>query len=121
MVFLHICLNIIQSDTMSKDEEPSCYWIIAKKIEDSKWRKFHSSGFYELTSDFQYWEFSPSNPNDFVQKKAYGRIEMRNKIEWMYHYYVLFMSGELQFKFRPGYVSVLLYLKQVPKGYQARM
>lgn len=79
---------------MSEVRKPSCYWVLAKRIEDSRWMKLQSSDLFELTGDFQYWKFSPDASNDFEHKKAYGRIETRNKEKWMYHHYILFMSGE---------------------------
>lgn len=83
------------SDKEQDDATENGFWILAKRLDGSKQKKLKTSDLNELTSDFQYWAFSPQHSKDFVSKKVYGRIETRsNNEQWMYHHYILYLSGE---------------------------
>ena len=85
------------------------FWVLAKRLENSKWKKVRASDLFNVTPDWHYWSFLPEDCKDFQPRTYYGRIEMLGREEYMYYYYILHVSGEYRVSLNAveGYVLPL--------------
>lgn len=73
----------------------SHFFVLAKNLKTTKWKKIWSTDLYNINDKLEYWPFHPSHPKDFAEKTEYGCIEDHNtRGKLMVRYYILYMSGK---------------------------